>query len=652
MVQGQEEVQVSAMRLLQTIIKSPLPALDENCPVYVDEAIRAIKGAPSSNTELAQASLKLVAAVLRERPNVEIKDRDIGHLIKRIMPDLDEPDKQGVSFGFLKAVMQRGLDIPEIYEAMDKTAEISITNHTQSIRNVARSHYFQFLTSYTQSEKRFKKQMEFLLKNLRYDHVEGRQSVMEALDLVITKALPRFSDKLQYEYHGMMFLPMVNTLANDDNAKCRELASLLVKNLFRYSSEKRLQAFAIDLKQWMEQDDNAGLRRLGIQCFGFYFETMDEDEPAKEVAWVLEQLDSVIDECLSRRGEDDWELLYYALTLFAKMCKSFPDTMFSANRDGLWTAVEASSTYPHAWVKMKAAELLGTLFAHLGITNKDTGLEALPLVGSGGLQLAEQNMLQLTHAMFKNLLNQEVTEQLCMQSVKNLAFLARCFAVNGARWNWQRAGDDDEQEGDETATKANGDAVASDDEFGGFSPPPETASMKPAITTPPPLAIHRLMIRLSGIVRRDNRSMHTKLSSISLLETIAAKFPLPPLSTSLPHLLTTLNTLVDPATTIPRAHTHSTSLNEPNEQYKSLIDKAREIMSILQKRMGTQAYLDVMSGVQQGIRERRDERRMKRRLDAVADPEKSIKMKKRKHDHMKVKRRERGAEHREMRKGH
>jgi U3 small nucleolar RNA-associated protein 20 len=428
---------------------------------------------------------------------------------------------------------------------------------------------------------------------------------------------------------------------------------LLVKNLFRYSSEKRLQAFATDLKQWMEQDDNAGLKRLGIQCFGFYFETMDEDEPAKEINYVLEILDSVIDECLARRGEDDWELLYYALTLFAKMCKSFPEIMFSGNRSGLWTAVEASSTFPHAWVKMKAAELLGTFFAHLGITNKDTGLEALPLVGSGGLQLAEQNMLQLTHAMFKNLLNQEVTEQLCMQSVKNLAFLARCFAVNGARWNWQRAGDDEEQEEeDETATKSNGDAEVSDDEFSGFSPPPEPTPKKatPA-TTPPPLAFHRLMIRLSGIVRRDNRSMHTKLSSISLLETIASKFPLPPLSTSLLHLLTTLNTLVDPATTIPRAHTQATSLNEPNEQYKALIDKAREIMSVLQKRMGTQDYLDVMQNVQQGIRERRDERRMKRRLDAVADPEKSILQKKRKHDHMKVKRKERGAEHRGIRRG-
>jgi U3 small nucleolar RNA-associated protein 20 len=645
MVQGQEEVQVSAVRLLTTFIKVPMSELDTNCPVYIDEAIRAIKGAPSSNTELAQASLKLVSAVLRDRPNVDIKDRDIGHLIKRLVPDLDEPDRQGVSFGYLKAVMNRRFDIPEIYEAMDKVAEMMITNQTKSARDVARSHYFQFLTSYTQSEKRFKKQMEFLLKNLRYEHVEGRQSVMDALDLIITKALPRFPEKTQYEYHGMMFLPLINTVANDDSSKCRELASLLVKSLFQHASDKRLQSFTSDLKSWLEQDENAGLRRLGIQCWGFYFEAMGEDdEEPKALSTILSRLDSIIDECLARRDEDDWELLYYSLTLLSKVCKKYPNTMFTSSKDSLWIAIQASTSYPHAWVKLKAAELMGTYFAHLGTTNKDNGLGALPLEGSGGLQLAEQNMIQLTNAFLKNLLNQEVSEQLCTQSVKNIAFLARCFAVNGAKWHWQKADaeDDEEEAGNEDKTATNGDATASDDEM-------ESTPKKS--NNDPPTAIHRLMIRLSGLVRRDNRSMLAKTTTIHLLETIYAKFPLEPLSSSLPHVLTTLNTLIDPATTIPRSHTDPTTLNQPNEAYKNLIDKAREIMSTTQKRMGTQEYLKVMAEVQRGVRERREERRRKRKVEAVVDPEKVEREKRRRHDVKRVKRKEKGAESRGMRRG-
>jgi U3 small nucleolar RNA-associated protein 20 len=182
------------------------------------------------------------------------------------------------------------------------------------------------------------------------------------------------------------------------------------------------------------------------------------------------------------------------------------------------------------------------------------------------------------------------------------------------------------------------------------SPPDGTPKKKKKSNTPP-AAIHRLMIRLSGLVRRDNRSMLAKTSTIHLLETIFTKFPLETLASSLPHVLTTLNTLVDPATTIPRAHTNPMSLNEPNEQYKSLIDKAREIMNTLQKRMGTQDYLKVMSEVQKLVRERREERRRKRKVEAIVDPERAEKEKRRRHDVKRVKRKEKGIESRGMRRG-
>jgi U3 small nucleolar RNA-associated protein 20 len=280
---------------------------------------------------------------------------------------------------------------------------------------------------------------------------------------------------------------------------------------------------------------------------------------------------------------------------------------------------------------------MGTYFAHLAIANKDNGLDALPLEGSGGLQLAEQNMIQLTNASLRNLLNPEVTEQLCTQTVKNIAFLARCLVVNGATWQWQKT--DDEDEADEAAPEAD---TAMDED--------DAVDAKKA-NTAPPAAIHRLMIRLSGIVRRDTSSMNAKSTTMNLLETIAAKLPLEPLATSLPHFLATLNTLVDPATTIPRVYTQATTLNEPNDAYKSIIDKAREVMNTLQKRMGTQEYLKVMNDVQKAVRERREDRRRKRKVEAVADPEKWGKEKKRRNDLKRVKRKEKGAEHRGQRRG-
>lgn len=254
LVQGQEEVQISTIRLLTTIIKVPLPQLDKDCPVYVTQAVQAIKGAPSTNTELAQASIKLISAILRERKSVEVKERDIAQLLKMVLPDVDEPSSQGVIFGFVRAIMSRKIVITELYEVMDKVATMMVTNQTRSARDLARSSYFHFLMEYPQAKNRFTKQLEFLIRNLRYEHVEGRQSVMEALNLILTKV----GDNVLQDCLVMLFLPLIHSMANDDSADCRTMAGALVTKLFERADATRLKSFTSDLRGWLEQDEDTG----------------------------------------------------------------------------------------------------------------------------------------------------------------------------------------------------------------------------------------------------------------------------------------------------------------------------------------------------------------------------------------------------------
>ncbi|KAF2008500.1 hypothetical protein BU24DRAFT_468919 [Aaosphaeria arxii CBS 175.79] len=636
LVQGHEEVQISAIRLLTTIIKTPLDGLDKDCPVYVTESVRMIKGAPSSNTELAQASLKLISAILRERPNVEVKERDVAHLLKRIIPDLDEPDRQGVTFGFVKAVMNRKIIITEIYEVMDRVAAMMVTNQTRSARDLARSNYFHFLMEYPQAKNRFTKQLEFLIRNLRYDHVEGRQSVMEAINLILTKV----GDNVLQDVLGMMFIPLVHTMANDDSSDCRTMAGALLKKLFERADAQRMKGFVSDLRTWLEQDEDSGLKRLGIQCWGLYFEVA-ESKPS-ELEFVLTELQSTVEESLERRDEDDWELLYYSLTVFQKLCKSSPDLTFSS--EDFWDAIQTCVSYPHAWVKLTAAKLMGMYFADVATTNKDNGLTVVPLVGSHGLQLTEVDMIKLTNAFLRNLAVFEVTEELCAQSVRNLTFLARCFAVNGLDWNWHKV---HEAAGDEN----NNDEDDEEEEDAAANPNSDNDSSTTTTTRTPPTAIHRLITRLSALIRRETKimkaqSLYPKTAVLTLLETLTSNLPIPPLLPSLPHLLTTLSILTDPLTPVPRSTDAAF-----NDAYRALIDKAREVMRTLQKRMGSQEYLAVIGDVQRGIKERREERRQKRKIAAVVEPEKVAREKRRRHEGKKVKRKERGAESRGLRRG-
>ncbi|KAF1979775.1 hypothetical protein BU23DRAFT_594947 [Bimuria novae-zelandiae CBS 107.79] len=648
LVAGQEEIQTSAIRLLSTIIKVPMKELDESCSVYVTEAVRTIKGATSSNSEIAQACLKLLTSVLRERPHVQIREQDLANLLKRILPDIDEPDRQGVTFGFLKAVMNRKIVIAEFYEVMDKVATMMITNQTKSAREISRSTFFQFLVEYPQTKNRFKKQLEFLLKNLRYDHVEGRQSVMEALSLILNKV----GANVLEDHLGMIFIPLVHTMANDDSADCRTMSGALVKSIFAQANAQQLKSFTGDLRDWLKQDEDAGLKRLGIQCWGLYLEVADTKP--KEVEFVMKELETIVETCLQRRDQEDWELIYYSLVVFQKLCKPWPDHTISSTRESMWASIRACVSYPHAWVKVTAAKLIGTLFADMSSANSDSGLESVPLEGSRGMQLIEEHQIQLTHALLRNLESSNASEDLCIQSVRNLAFLARCLAANGIMWNWKKVEDDQDLEDDTLVDGANGaeeaNEDASDEEWGGFSPPPEP-QQKEKTKTGTPTAIHRLMTRLSGIIRRETKimklsSLYPKSATATLLETLITKLPIPAIESSLPHLLTTLSTLTDPATSIPRSTEAAF-----NDTYRAIIDKSREVMNTLQKRMGTQEYLNVISGVQKDVRQRREERRQKRKIAAVAEPEKFGREKKRRNDIKKVKRKEKSAEYRGKRRG-
>ena len=129
------------------------------------------------------------------------------------------------------------------------------------------------------------------------------------------------------------------------------------------------------------------------------------------------------------------------------------------------------------------------------------------------------------------------------------------------------------------------------------------------------------MIRLSGVVRRDTTSFNTKSATMSLLENKIANIPLDALSTSLPHLLLTIHTFIDPTTSVPRVFKQDSVPNHANEFYGSLIDHMRKTTNTVQERMGTQEYLKVMTEVQKVIKKRRDERRTKRKIEAITDPE-------------------------------
>ena len=621
----QEEVQISALRLLSTIIKVPLKEIDDNSLTYVAEAVKIIKNTISTNTELAQAALKFISSVLRERHRVDVRVADIAYLLKRLKPDLEEPDRQGMTFNFIRAVVARKMIIPEVYEILDIVAMIMVTNQTQGARDLARGVYFQFLLNYPQGKDRLSKQLGFLVKNLEYKHEEGRRSVMEAIHLLLTK----LDGSLLQELVGTFFVPLVMVTVNDESVDCRKMAGVLLKELLEKADEEKTLNFLALLRTWVSQDENTLLIRLSLQTFSAYLDVQNS-KAEKEVPFLQDRITQILQDGLHGDITADWETLYFSLQIATKLCNIFPSIFFRVNTSAFWALVRQCLYFPHAWVKLSAAKLLGTYFADFARTNTDVDRPERPLKSSGGLQLGDEEMMQVTKASLASLRVPDIGEELAAQSVRNLVFLGRFMGTTSMIWK---------------TSLQDPDTHGSDEES------KEEAELEISPTEKKKTAIQYIFERLSTIIRREPLttkapSLVPKTAALQLVAALCSHLPLSVLSESAEIVLLPLHNLTDPA--IPAPY----SIDEGfRTAYQSLVSTSREIMSLLQKKMGTTEYIAKLTEVREGVKERREGRRVKRRLEAVAEPEKVGRDKRWKGEKKKEKRKERSGEERSRRRG-
>lgn len=604
LVEGQEDVKISAMRLLSAILKLRMPELDDNCLLYVQEAVRVVKNCTSTNEEAAQAALKLLVAILREKKAVQVRDSDISEVLRRISPDLEEPDRQGVTFNFIRAVLARKYQLPEVYEIVDKIAVIMVTSQAQGARDVARGVYVHFLIEYPQASNRWTKQQRFLIKNLEYDYYEGRQSVMEAVNTLLSKTTGDTTQQLVSAF----FIPIILRMANDEHVKCRDLAGALLGQLFTKADDTRLEGMLEPLQGWLNQDDNTDLLRISLQAFAVLF-TVRQGKLEEELVLcrtrIAKILPTIPDDC-----SDDTRL--QAFRLLAVLVESRPSSIMASKSDSIWKHVRGilRSNIPERTI---AASLVRTFLQECPSKAK------LPLVSAHGLRwdtAVVQDLLRSCVRIVK--VNQEDAE-LSAEVLPIITMIAEIAHLNGLT----------------IAIKAGDDASDEEETEQGSIP-----------------ATQYILDQLAYILRRElpkhtTATLFPKTTSLQLLTTLIPNLPTASLSQAqLSRLL------------LPLLHLTSTTASTPfsadptfRASYEALTNSAQEVMSLLQEKCGDEAYIKAMTAASKVAKERREERRRKRVLEQVADPERAARHKKVKGERARERRREVGKVSRGRRRG-
>ncbi|CAI4037240.1 hypothetical protein SMKI_02G1080 [Saccharomyces mikatae IFO 1815] len=399
LISENEGVVISTLRILITLIK--LEFSEESSEIFKNcarKVLNIIKVSPSTSSELCQMGLKFLSAFIRHT-DATLKDTALSYVLGRILPDLNEPSRQGLAFNFLKALVSKHIMLPELYDITDTTREIMVTNHSKEIRDVSRSVYYQFLMEYDQSKGRLEKQFKFMVDNLQYPTESGRQSVMELINLIITKANPALLSRLSSSF----FLALVNVSFNDDAPRCREMASVLISTMLLKLENKDLEIVEKYIAAWLKQADNASFLNLGLRTYKVYLKsigfghTIELDELAiKRIRYVLTDT--------SVGSKHEWDLVFSALDTFSSYMES-TESIYKHDFKDIWDGIITCLLYPHSWVRQSAAKLI-----HLLICNK--GKLEVPLTNVEVQTIATRVLHQLGAP--------SITENLANVSIKTL----------------------------------------------------------------------------------------------------------------------------------------------------------------------------------------------------------------------------------------
>lgn len=421
---------IQSLKATVFIIKCPLKAVNDSLPVFVKQIMHLVKQASSTESEVVQTAFRTLTVIIRDCSSSRIGEKDLVFLIELLAPDLEEPTRQAAIFSLLRAIVSRRMVIVEIYDLMDKVAEIMVTNQARQVQEMCRNVLLQFLLDYPQGQGRLRKQMTFLTKNLSYPFESGRLSVMELLAAIFAK----FDNALLHQYAEMFFVALVMVMANDDSSKCKEMAASLIRLLFDQLDIDKRKNIVSRLHVWCSGKSSTRLACVSSQVYGLLVEN-DKKKQVMDVSIIIKDMIAVVDfslaeferleskvsdESVSTEADFSWQLPYHALNTLYKCLREYTEHLFGQSIN--WEVVYSHLVYPHAWVRNVASKLVGLLFNAVSPFNPK-------LATANDKQLSQINLKQIALNCCIQLKSDTLDSNLGLQVVKNLFFIGKCFAL-------------------------------------------------------------------------------------------------------------------------------------------------------------------------------------------------------------------------------
>ena len=455
----------------------------------------------------------------------------------------------------------------------------------------------QYLIEYPMGKKRLESHLKQIVLNVKYEYEDGRMSALDLAKALIQKLpLP-----LLEEFTQLLFLPLVLQLVNDDSKKCRErVGECLTVFLSRLSTTvlNSLHEYAL---KWSADNSGEQLQRTSIQLFGLMLDArldyMKKNNRIEELVLYLSHRMNVEIGSVDHTSvilANEWEMIYFCLQTLEKIGSTQKHLLWTDMQ--LWELVIKCLAHPHPWVKLAASRTVHSHFSSCHVKHFESINDNFP---SSIILKIPGSLFEITRNLCFELNSEEEqqSDDVTNMAIKNLSWIinvmheypALCFK---------------DEKGSELVND-------SDD---------ENAELMDNKKKP----VTWLITRLSNIAKKRGHQRREAIFKCFAAFATVCKSSI--ISDHLELILEPLNRVITDVETREERSTYmsrrSKSFYEPTT---SDADLPMEVLQLLEDKCGTDVFIRKLAHVKSQAREKREERKQKRAVEAVQDPESAAK---------------------------
>ena len=436
-----DDVLSISLRCLTSLLKYPLSSIEGRAGMLAEATIHLLQKA-NSTSELFRMCFKALARVLVVTGSKKMKNIPdtlwsivIGHIRETL-----ETDTPQHALELFRAMVGKKIMLAEMYDVMKRINQLLVQTRLTTIRGICEQIIATFILTYPLEAKRLEQQLEFIMANLTFPESNGRLAIMELLKVIFH----RFPEEMLNRKVQYFFLPLVAQMVNDDFAQNRAAAAQAIESLYvRVSKDQSDQLLQTALK-WYEDDvGKTSLQRAAAQLIMVFASKLGADAFApfakRLLPTFLKRLEQVTNDYEDEEdlanfvhvSDEQWQGVYFTLLAVEKSITLIPSMVLKSNFVSLWRRIASPQllSFPHPWVRLLCARLLGTYF--------DARKESMPIrpqskEGTPNKKNSQSNndwlteprrLFSMSQLFCEMLTSLDLSEELGTQVIKNLYWL-------------------------------------------------------------------------------------------------------------------------------------------------------------------------------------------------------------------------------------